>query len=206
MKKSVFNIENQHDDLSDRIVVGLERLSQAFKVLLWDKAKQLGLSPIQIQILIFVAYHEQGLNNVSLLAQEFNVTKPTVSDAVKILDKKGLIIKDYSSTDSRSYSISLSETGKAIVSETETFANPIKVLVNKFGDQEKSTFYQVLSKLIFQLNQADILTVQRMCYACKFYRKDDSGHYCNYLEKPLRDTEIRLDCPEFEARSVSFSQ
>ncbi|WP_343487632.1 MarR family winged helix-turn-helix transcriptional regulator [Allomuricauda sp. d1] len=202
MKNSLFKPEEQHDDVANKIVVGLERLSQAFKTLLWEKAKTLGLSPIQIQILIFVAYHKGGLNNVSLLAQEFNVTKPTVSDAVKILDKKGLITKDYSSTDSRSYSISLSEAGKNIVSETDTFADPIKVLVNKFGDHEKSAFYQVLSKLIFQLNQADILTVQRTCYACKFYRKDDSGHYCNYLEKPLRDSEIRLDCPEFEGKVV----
>ena len=117
MDNSVFNPNHQVEDLSSKIVSGLERVSEVFKVLLWEKAKQVGLSPIQIQILIFVAYHKQDLCNVSHLAKEFNVTKPTISDAVKTLDKKQLILKDYSSSDSRSYSIHLSQLGKQTVSE-----------------------------------------------------------------------------------------
>ena len=48
-----------------KLLIGLERISQAFKVLLWNKAKEYGLSPIQIQILIFVAHHKSEYNNVS---------------------------------------------------------------------------------------------------------------------------------------------
>ena len=114
---SIFNPEEQENNLSGKIVAGLERISQAFKVLLWNKAKQLGLSPIQIQILIFIAYHKNEYCNVSFLAQEFNVTKPTISDAVRALNKKNLIVKDHSSADNRSYSIFLSEQGKVVVAE-----------------------------------------------------------------------------------------
>ena len=53
MSDSVFNPNHQETDISSKIVAGLERISEAFKVLLWEKAKLLGLSPIQIQILIF---------------------------------------------------------------------------------------------------------------------------------------------------------
>ncbi|MEO0333318.1 MAG: MarR family transcriptional regulator, partial [Bacteroidota bacterium] len=63
MEKSVFNPTNQQSDVSSKIVAGLERISEAFKVLLWEKAKSLGLSPIQIQILIFIAYHKSELCN-----------------------------------------------------------------------------------------------------------------------------------------------
>lgn len=52
MSKSIFDPKNQIKDVSSKIVAGLERISEAFKVLLWEKAKALGLSPIQIQILI----------------------------------------------------------------------------------------------------------------------------------------------------------
>ena len=85
MDKSVFNPDFQQKDISSKLVAGLERISEVFKVLLWEKAKQVSLSPIQIQILIFIAYHKQELCNVSHLAREFNITKPTVSDAIKIL-------------------------------------------------------------------------------------------------------------------------
>ncbi len=109
MKESAFNPTHQEKDVSSKVVAGLERISEVFKILLWEKAKLVGLSPIQIQILLFIAYHKRNLCNVSHLAKEFNVTKPTVSDAVKVLNKKGFIIKDFSSSDSRSYSILLSD-------------------------------------------------------------------------------------------------
>ena len=121
MEKSVFDLEFQQKSITSKIVVGLERVSEVFKVLLWEHAKVIGLSPIQIQILIFIAYHKSELCNVSHLAKEFNVTKPTISDAVRVLDKKKYIIKDYSLSDNRSYSILLSALGKDIVSETENF-------------------------------------------------------------------------------------
>lgn len=195
--KSVFNPDQQQEDISSKIVAGLERISEVFKVLLWEKAKTVGLSPIQIQMLIFIAFHKQELCNVSHLAKEFNVTKPTVSDAIKILDKKGLINKDFSSTDSRSYSIGLSPSGKKIVSETNDFADALKIQIDTLGQADLDSVFKSLSELIYKLNRIGILTVQRTCYGCKFYQKNQGSDYCNLLEKQLLNQDIRLDCPEF---------
>jgi len=112
MDKSIFDITFQNTDTVSKIVVGLERISEAFRALLWEYAKTIGLSPIQIQILIFVAYHREQLCTVSHLAKEFNLTKPTISDAVKALEKKGMISKHKTLVDSRSYFIALTEEGK----------------------------------------------------------------------------------------------
>ena len=125
MSKSSFDIRFQEKDTAAKIVAGLERIAEAFRVLIWERAKKLGLSPIQIQLLIFVAHHEQKLCNVSHLAQEFNLTKPTISDAIRVLAKKGLIKKEASAVDKRAYSILLSEEGKKIVGQTEGFAHSI---------------------------------------------------------------------------------
>ena len=200
MDSSVFNLNQQNENLSSKIVSGLERISEVFKILLWEKAKQIGLSPIQIPILIFVAYHKQNLCNVSHLAKEFNVTKPTISDAVKILDKKQLILKDYSSSDSRSYSIHLSELGKQTIAETYDFANPLKQQIDKFKQAELENVFKTLSELIYKLNQNGILTVQRTCFGCKYYQKQGVLDYCGLLEKELLNKDIRLDCPEFEEK------
>ena len=191
MHESTFNPKQQEKDFSSKIVAGLERVSEVFKILLWEKAKLVGLSPIQIQILIF---------NVSHLAKEFNVTKPTVSDAIKVLDNKGLIIKNFSSSDNRSYSISLSELGNDIVSQTNDFSNPLTKQVNSFSRSELESLFGTLSQLIYKLNRNGILSVQRTCYGCKFYEKNKKLDYCNLLQKELLRQEIRLDCPEFENR------
>ncbi|WP_323788683.1 MarR family winged helix-turn-helix transcriptional regulator [Psychroserpens sp.] len=201
MDNSVFNPNHQEEDLSSKIVSGLERVSEVFKILLWEKAKQVGLSPIQIQILIFINYHRQDLCNVSHLAKEFNVTKPTISDAVKILDKKQLVLKDYSSSDSRSYSIHLSQLGKQMVSETYDFANPLQQQVDRFKKVELESVFKTLSELIYKLNQNGTLTVQRTCFGCKYYQKQGTSDYCGLLEKTLLNRDIRLDCPEFEEKS-----
>ncbi|WP_299622820.1 MarR family winged helix-turn-helix transcriptional regulator [uncultured Tenacibaculum sp.] len=201
MNESTFNPEQQEKDISSKIVAGLERVSEVFKKLLWEKAKLIGLSPIQIQILIFITFHKRDLCNVSHLAKEFNVTKPTISDAIRVLHKKELIIKDYSSSDNRSYTIILSEKGKDIVNETQGFSNPLKNQVDNFEQQEKESLFETLSTLIHKLNKNGILSVQRTCYGCKFYQKNDTSHFCNLLNTQLHTTEIRLDCSDFEIKN-----
>ncbi len=198
MDKSIFNPRGQENDISSKIIVGFERISEVFKILLWEKAKLVGLSPIQIQILIFIMYHKQELCNVSHLAREFNITKPTISDAVRILDKKGMITKDLSSIDNRSYSIRLSPAGNKIVAEIENFADPFKSQLKGIEQSNLENLFGTLSKLIYQLNRNGILTVQRTCYGCKFYDQTGNKDYCNLLDKELLNSEIRLDCFEYE--------
>jgi len=202
MDQSVFDPNQQQQDHSSKIVDGLERVSEVLKVLLWEKAKQVGLSPIQIQILIFISYHKQELCNVSHLAKEFNITKPTISDAVKALDNKKLIHKDYSSSDSRSYTIHLSPAGEKIALETNDLADPLKSQIDSLEKSDLNSVFKTLSELIYKLNQNGILTVQRTCFGCKFYQKNTNSDYCNLLKKKLLNKDIRLDCPEFEEKEV----
>ncbi|MFY0688225.1 MAG: winged helix-turn-helix transcriptional regulator [Cyclobacteriaceae bacterium] len=194
MSQSVFNTSSQQDDLLSKIVVGFERIAESFRVLLWNHAKEVGLSPIQIQILIFINYHRASMCGVSHLAKEFNMTKPTISDAVKVLEQKGLITKEDSAFDSRSHVLVLTEDGKSMVSQTESFANPIKAELEKLGSDDLSSIYTAMSQLIFGLNHKGILQVQRTCYNCRHF----GGNYCNYHEVGLKTGDIRLDCPEFE--------
>ncbi len=200
MDRSIFDLAFQHKDVAAKIVIGLERISEVFRALLWEHAKTIGLSPIQIQILIFVAYHKEDLCTVSHLAKEFNVTKPTISDAVKVLEKKDLIFKNKTATDSRSYYISLTPKGEKSVSETENFANPIKKELQNFNKDEQESLLKNITTLIYKLNRSGIISVQRTCYACKFYEKGKNSDYCNLIQTNLTSTDIRLDCPEFEEK------
>tara|TARA_R110002124_G_scaffold52399_2_gene150907 strand:+ start:409 stop:1011 length:603 start_codon:yes stop_codon:yes gene_type:complete len=200
MKTNTFNPDQQEKNISSKIVAGLERISEVFKILLWEKAKLLGLSPIQIQILIFIAFHKPQLCKVSQLALEFNLTKATISDAIRVLNKKGLIEKDFSSPDSRSYSIFLSDLGREIVNQTSDFSDPLKKEVDAFSKVELEGLFATLSDLIYKLNQKGILSVQRSCYGCRFFQKKSEENFCNLLQRRLLSNDIRLDCPEFESK------
>ena len=197
MKESLFDPSNQNADLSAKIVAGLERISEAFKVLLWDQSKNTGLSPIQIQMMIFMAFHGEEFNSVSQLSEEFNLTKATISDAVRVLEKKELIKKIPSPTDGRAYNISLTAKGKEVVQKTMHFADPVKKIIDAMDFVQKEETYQTISQLIYQLHRKGVISVQRTCMACRFYEKKRRYGYCNFLNMELRERDIRIDCPEF---------
>ena len=185
--------------LEAKILNGLERLSEALKALLWEKAKTYGISPIQIQILLFVANHKTDICNVSYLAKEFNVTKATISDAVKVLLKKQYLQKDLSPLDNRRYNLMVTKEGSRLVSNLSEYASPFEEELSKFKKPELITVFDTLSKLIYQLNQRDIIQVQRTCFNCKYYggnKKDN--HFCHLLNRKLKQQDIRIDCQEFE--------
>ncbi|MEM1321599.1 MAG: MarR family winged helix-turn-helix transcriptional regulator [Bacteroidota bacterium] len=186
-------------NLATKILNGLERISEALKSLLWEKAKLYGISPIQIQILLFVVNHKTEICNVSYLAKEFNVTKATISDAVRVLLKKGYVKKDFSPTDNRRYNLLLTPEGTQLVNELSAYAFPVGNALSEFKEEELAAVFATISKLIFQLNQQGIIQVQRTCFGCKYYKGDkQNNHYCNLMNVDLISQDIRLDCPEFE--------
>ncbi len=182
------------------ILNGLERLSEVLKAQLWDQGKVHGLSPIQIQILLFVADHPTELCNVSQLAREFQVTKPTISDAVRVLLKKELLLKDHGPADARRYNLRLTTSGNKLAGELRQYADPLLDALDHLTGEERTNLYATLTKLIFQLLRKEAIQVQRTCFACRFYRGNrQDEHYCQFLETTLSKDTLRLDCPEFEA-------
>lgn len=198
MKHSSFNLNEQNQRIESRIVVALERVSEAFRVLLWNESKENALSPIQIQILIFIYFHMTEKCKVGYLADEFNMSKATISDSVKVLLTKELVIKEADSTDTRSYSLSLTNEGKKLAKKASLFASSIEQPIEKLTMEQKKIMLNGLLNLIFKLNKSGIITIQRMCFTCSHYSNENGFHYCKLLQKQLADSDLRLDCPEHD--------
>lgn len=197
-KASIFNPAQQAGNVSSKVVAALERLSEAFRVLLWNEAKQYGLSPIQIQLLIFLQHYPEAKRTVTYLAAYFNMTKATISDAVKSLESKKLLVKKAVAGDSRSSTLHLSKDGKTLAAKVERFALPMQESVAQLPADKLDNLLESLLKMIYQLNQQYIITPQTMCLNCRFYEHKTSGHYCNLVKSPLQSGDLRVDCPEFQ--------
>ena len=198
MTKSSFHLTEQNQKIESRIVVALERISEAFRVLLWNESKENLLSPIQIQILIFIHFHSLEKCKVGYLADEFNMTKATISDSIKVLLAKELVAKEIDPNDSRSYTLSLTYEGKKIAEKSSLFASSIEKPIEKLTQEQKTIMLKGLLNLIYDLNKSGIITIQRMCFTCSFYKTESGVHYCNLLKTKLTESEIRVDCPEHE--------
>ncbi len=200
---SVFDLATQHQDVGSKIVVGLERLAQAFRVLLWEEAKEHALSPIQIQFLVYLRYHPPEFCRVSLLAKEFGLTQATVSDAVTSLEAKGLIVREPAWQDKRILTLRLTPTGDQLATKLAAWAAVIKEQLGQFSNEEQLLLMQFLMHLIESLQRAGLIAVSRMCLTCRFFQADahpDSAapHHCRLLDKPLANSDLRLDCLEHE--------
>lgn len=204
MKKSVFDLDNQNSSIESKIVASLERVSQAFRVLLWNESKEFGLSPIQVQVLIFLLHHSDEKRKVSYLAAEFNMTKATISDTIKTLEQKLLIKKEYEQHDTRSYIIQLTKKGKDTAEQTSLFAKQIQAPIDKLHLTDKENLLISLLDIIHHLNKSGVITIQRMCFTCHFYKANKNGqkHFCGLLNTKLADTELRIDCEEHKQKQT----
>lgn len=198
MQESSFEPKKQNLSIESKIVVALERISEAFRVLLWNESKSKNLSPIQTQVLIFLLFHDKSTCKVGYLATEFNMTKATISDAVNTLLSKNLIVKRKDPHDSRSFTIELTLEGKATAKQIATFSTPIEQPLHQLNERQKQILFESLLGLIETLNKKGIISIQRNCFSCKFYEHKNTDSYCNLLHKTLLKSEIRMDCQEHQ--------
>jgi len=196
-QESVFDLEKQQHNLDSKIIIAFEKITEAFRVLQWHEAKEYKISPIQLQILIFIKYHAVGKCRVGYLAGELNVTKATVSDSVKTLLKKELINKLSDSSDSRSFTLSLTNKGNVLASKIEHYTDKIKMPLTSLNYSKKEILFDSLIELVYKLKSNGIIDIQRMCYTCSHYKGDKSkSHYCKLIQTTLNLEDLRLDCPE----------
>ena len=198
MNNSDFDIAHQANSTESKIIASLERVAQAFRVLLWQESKEFALTPIQVQVLIFLLHHSEDKRKVSYLAKEFNMTKPTISETIKVLQQKKLVSKENEPGDSRSYIINLTEDGKSIATKTSFFTEKIRTPIDNLHQDDKENLLLSLLSIIRHLNNAGIITIQRMCLTCLHYENSEQGkkHFCKLLNQSLNATDLRIDCAE----------
>ncbi|HEX2103472.1 MAG TPA: MarR family winged helix-turn-helix transcriptional regulator [Solirubrobacteraceae bacterium] len=183
-------------------MAALERVGQALRVQMWDMAKQHGVSPTQLQVLLRLAGDPPARRRIGVLAAELDVTHPTLSDAVAVLRRKGLVHRD---SGSRKAALSLSPRGQALAAELTDWDHRTRHQLADLPTADKRATLRLLLDLIAGLHSRGAITVARMCVTCRFFRRDAHPdparpHHCALVDAPLGTGELRIDCAEHESR------
>ncbi len=195
---------HQQVHIESKIVVALERLAEAFRVLRWKKGSAYRLSPLQLQVLVFLLYHSKDKRSVSYLAQEFNVTKATMSETIRWLKEKKLVRTTPDKDDSRRQWLSLTPSGQEVAQHLAHFADPMHAPIQQLSSKAKEQLlYSSLLILNYLLDQ-NILALQRMCFSCAYFhpREKNQAAFCALLQKPLPPSALRVDCPDHVAKTT----
>jgi DNA-binding MarR family transcriptional regulator len=197
---AVMALNAQDHELEASLTLRFAHIAVALRAMLWQECLAANLSPIQGQILIFCLNNPPQYCRIGFLAKEFSMTKPTISDAVKTLERKKLLVKQNDPEDLRSFDLILTEKGLATAQQVANYAKRLSELIANLSPARKNQLDQTLTQLIVQLKEIGILNGQRSCVSCQhsIKKNNNKGYFCAYLQEKMAIHEVRLSCTYFQ--------
>jgi len=197
---SVFNPAVHGNEMTSKIIVLIDKISKAMEFALWERAKRYDLTSTQAHILLYLLFNPEEKRNVSHMAVEFGVSKPTISRAVDTLMEKGLVSKRINEKNRRSHILTLTSIGIDTAMFVSTFANSIRDIIGSISREEKEKIVTSLLTLVEKLVEGKVLGEIPSCLFCKYFEKSEKGMWCSKLEIVLNYDTIKIDCPYFESK------
>jgi len=192
------------EPVTSQVVAGLERIGLAMKSRTWRREGRSGLGPLQRQVLAVLQSHPKHVAQVSQIAEELAVRLPTASEAVATLERKRLVRRRRSKRDGRVVTVELSAKGLRACAGSPHNPGALVTATATLSSREQASMLTALMKLIKSLQDQGEISVARMCVSCRYFRPnryDDPAqpHHCDYVNAPLGEMTLRLNCPEHEA-------
>lgn len=186
----------------DHITAGLGKIAAALRSQAWEGGTARKLTPTQGQILVVLAERATKAVRLNDVASELCLTAATVSDAVISLVEKKLVKKERSMEDQRALVLTLTAAGRREAQQTTGWTEVVQAGVTSLTLDEQAVFLRGLIKVMHSLQEQGVISVMRMCAGCTYFQPyvhEDAArpHHCGFVNKPLGEGQLRLDCPDF---------
>ncbi|MFJ8472385.1 MarR family winged helix-turn-helix transcriptional regulator [Kitasatospora sp. NPDC094011] len=189
---------------SEQLLIGLTRLGQAVRLSAWHNAGPTKLTPLQADILLFLAGDDR-LRRQGEIVTALASTPPTVSDAVRALTAKELVDRRRDPTDTRAMTLALTADGRAEAERLSVIPEPLHAALAALDEEDVAAMLRGTTAMIRVLQEHQAIPISRTCVTCRFYRPDAHPddparpHHCAFVDAPFGDGELRLDCPDHQA-------
>lgn len=200
------------DDVSNKLLGGLNRIGLAMRSAAWGEATESGLTPTQSQILAFIAARGPQSPRSGDAADALGITPQTASVAIAALVAKGLVIKTPDINDRRASALRLTRQGEVAARVATQWPEFLTRAVEELDGQERAAFLRILTKLIHRLQLDGEIVPQRLCVTCAHFQpnvhsgRNGGPHHCALLNAPLAEIDLRLDCPEHRAATLEIAE
>ncbi len=156
-----------------------------------------GLQPVHLQILSYLGQANRFSNTPAAVGEYLGITKGTVSQSLRVLERKGYIRKLADSDDRRVVRLLLSPSGQKLLAEMRS--SPMgadEALQVAAGLTEKCG--SALEHLLFSLQERHGNRTFGVCATCRHLLTDDEGEAfrCGLTRAPLSVDETHRICYE----------
>jgi DNA-binding MarR family transcriptional regulator len=184
--------DEEGDITADEAATRLERLARLIR----QSGHAEGLLPTHWEVLRYLARASRFSRSAGAVAQYLCTTKGTMSQTLQTLEKKGLIVRNASSPDSRPVTLSLSPAGNALL-----LKDPLQALaadIATLGGKTRKRLGRGLADLLLLEVTRQGAQIFGICSDCRYFRErgSDDAMTCMKDGKSLRETETRLLCIE----------
>lgn len=184
------------------IWAGIARIALVLRHTGWADATEAGLTLTQRQILAALASRKTPMF-VTQVAEDLVLTKPTVSDSVSTLVRKGLVEKVRSTTDARAVELRLTPQGEALASTAGVWPGSLLGATNHLNGEERVNFLRSLIKVVYSLQEQGLIPLNRMCLTCNLFGPEQypgqtHPHHCGFTDAPFSNEELQIDCREHQ--------
>ncbi|MDX2416944.1 MAG: MarR family winged helix-turn-helix transcriptional regulator [Xanthomonadales bacterium] len=176
----------------------LERLASLLRSESRRLLVEFGLLPVQFEALHYLSICNRYSDTPMAVTEFLGQTKGTVSQTLKVLEKKKLLEKTADLKDKRVTRLVLTKAGRDLVKKL--LPSPIlSSACELMGDEALQATNSSLSSLLFYLQSANNFKTFGQCDTCQHNIKNDSNEYlCGLTKEPLTTREITLRCREHQ--------
>lgn len=192
----------------EKLVNLLDKIFQIIRYIQWESNVKTGVSPLMAQIMNFLKENPKNKRTPAKVAEDLGVKRPTVTDALKVLIKKGYVKEMVNEKDRRYKILFLTEKGENFLKDMNlNYRKILETSVSSMKEKDKKFFFSLLVKFIADLNKRGILPVAKICLNCENFEENKfkgtkKPHYCKILKKRMNDFDLNVNCEKNVKRRV----
>ncbi len=157
-----------------------------------------GLQPVQFEALHYLSIANRYSDTPMAVTEFLGQTKGTVSQTLKVLEKKGLLKKIADVKDKRVTHLEVSQKGRKLIDQI--LPSPIiRAASDVMIGDEITEINSSLRTLLYKLQQANNFKSFGQCASCSHNTNKGSGDFlCGLTKEPLTTKDVELICREHE--------
>lgn len=157
-----------------------------------------GLQPVQVEALLYLSRCNRYSDTPQAVTSYLASTKGTVSQTLKVLEQRGLLVKTPDPDDRRVVHLHLTLNGENVARDLAVPAILEEALADVSREKRLAT---ELEELLTAMQQIGGHLTFGTCHTCRFFRREDGGFRCGLTTEILSAADSELICREHERRS-----
>lgn len=173
----------------------IERIGNLLRTEIRKTGNPFGLQPVHLQALDYLSRCNRYSDTSAAITDYLGTTKGTVSQTLKVLEKKGYISKVEDTEDRRVHHIKVLKSGHNILSTLLPPAT-FREAINQVSETDRSLMVNLLTQMLRELQEVNQSRTFGVCKSCYYFQSDGSQYRCGLTKAPLSGADSEKICRE----------